>query len=143
MSVRELNNNLVSDTKDGGLKQARYEDDNIIISDSTLRSLFPPQLKKNHQETRLCVVANVAYLPKVCINNYYHGVIVILKNSSISAKMLKTEGLGKNQIAPMKLKKIKSCHMGFIFTPNNMTWQRKQCVLTHSMIMRYHTGNLY
>ena len=30
---------------DGGLKEARDEDDNIIISDSTLRSLLPPQFK--------------------------------------------------------------------------------------------------
>ena len=37
VSVRELHNNLVSDTKDGGLKESRYEDDNIIISDSKLR----------------------------------------------------------------------------------------------------------
>ena len=42
--VRELHNNLVSATKDGGLKEARYEDDNIIIIDSTLCSLLPPQL---------------------------------------------------------------------------------------------------
>ena len=46
VSVRELHNNFVSNTKDGGLKEARYEDDNILISDSTLRSLLPPQLKK-------------------------------------------------------------------------------------------------
>ena len=43
--VRELNNSLVSDPNDGGLKDARDEDGNIIISDSTLRSLLPPQLK--------------------------------------------------------------------------------------------------
>ena len=42
VSVRELHDNLVSATIDGGPKEARYEDDNIIISDSTLRSLFPP-----------------------------------------------------------------------------------------------------
>ena len=30
--------------------------------------------------------------------------------------------------------------MGIIFTPTHMTWQRQQCVLTHSLIMRYHTG---
>ena len=47
MSVRELHNNLGSDKKDGGPKEARDEDDNIIISDPTLRSLFPTQLKKN------------------------------------------------------------------------------------------------
>ena len=46
MSVRELHNILVSDINDGGLKDARYEDDNIVISDSTLCSLLPPQLKQ-------------------------------------------------------------------------------------------------
>ena len=46
VSVRELHNNLVSATKYGGVKEARDEDDNIIISDSTLRSLLPPQFLK-------------------------------------------------------------------------------------------------
>ena len=77
MYVKEFHNNLVSATKYGGHKEAREEDDNIIISDSKLRSLLPPQLKKCRQDTRLRVVVNVAYLPKVCIHNYYHGVIVI------------------------------------------------------------------
>ena len=77
VSVRELHNNLVSDTLYGGLKEARYEYGNIIISDSTLRSLLPPHLNKFHQDTRSCVVANVAYLPKVYIHHYCHGEIVI------------------------------------------------------------------
>ena len=46
VSVRELHNSLVSDPNDGGLKDARDEDGKIIISDSTFRSLFPPQLKQ-------------------------------------------------------------------------------------------------
>ena len=46
LSVRELHSSFVSDPNDGGLKYARYEDVNIIISDSTLRSLLPPQLRK-------------------------------------------------------------------------------------------------
>ena len=41
--LREILNNLVSSTKDGGLKEARDEDDDIIISDSKLCSLLPPQ----------------------------------------------------------------------------------------------------
>ena len=57
--------------------------------------------------------------------------------------MLKTEGLGVNQIAYMKLIEIQSCHMGVIFTQNHMTWKREQCVHTQSHINRYHTGNLY
>ena len=39
--------------------------------------------------------------------------------------------------------KIQSCHMGVIFNPKNMKWQMQQCVITNSLIMRYHTGNVY
>ena len=46
VSVRELHNSLVSDPNDGGLKDARDENNKIIISDSTLCSLLPPQLKQ-------------------------------------------------------------------------------------------------
>ena len=46
VSVRELYISLLSDPNDGGLKNARYEEDNIIISGSTLCSLLPPQLKQ-------------------------------------------------------------------------------------------------
>ena len=45
VSFRELYNNLVGATKYSGLKEARDEDDNIIISDYTLCSLLPPQFK--------------------------------------------------------------------------------------------------
>ena len=45
VSVRELHNSLLSDTNYGGLKDALDEYGKIIISDSTLRSLLPPQLK--------------------------------------------------------------------------------------------------
>ena len=42
VSVRELHNSLGSDSVDGVLKEARDADNNIIIGDSTLSSLFPP-----------------------------------------------------------------------------------------------------
>ena len=45
ISVRELHNILISYPNGGGLKYARDEYGNIIISDSTLRSLLSPQLK--------------------------------------------------------------------------------------------------
>ena len=46
VSVIELNNSLVSYPNDGGIKDARDEDGNIIISEYTLRSLLPHQLKR-------------------------------------------------------------------------------------------------
>ena len=56
--------------------------------------------------------------------------------------MLKIEGLEKNQITNIKHIKIRSCHMGVVFTPKPMTWQSQKCVYTHSQIMCYHTGNV-
>ena len=84
VSVRELHNNLVSVTIYGGLKESRYEYDSIIISDSTLHSLLSPHLKKCRQYTRSCVVASVAYLPKICIHHYYHGVVFMKKMKDTS-----------------------------------------------------------
>ena len=46
VSVRELHNSLGSDTNDIGIIDARDGENNIIISDSTLSSLLPPQLKQ-------------------------------------------------------------------------------------------------
>ena len=141
--VREYHKNLDRNTKDGWFKESRDEDNNIIISDSELRSLLPPQFKTFCQDTRLCVVVNVAYLPKLRICHCYHGVIVIFKNSWISSKNFKTEGLGEEKIVYMKLIKIQTSQMDVILAPRHITWQRQKCVHTHSQIMCYHTGNVY
>ena len=77
VSVRELHNSLVSDPNDGGIKDARDEDGNIIISDSTLCLLLPPQLNKCLHVTRSCVVVNVAFLLKLYIHHFYPGLIGI------------------------------------------------------------------
>ena len=52
VSVRELPKNIVGNAQNDGIKEARDEDDNITISDSTLLSLLPPQFKKCLQDTR-------------------------------------------------------------------------------------------
>ena len=39
--VRELHNKMVSPPEEGGLKEARYADNNIIISNSNLRKILP------------------------------------------------------------------------------------------------------
>ena len=46
VSLRELHNSLVIDSNYGGIKDVRDEHENIIISDSTFRSLLPPQIKQ-------------------------------------------------------------------------------------------------
>ena len=75
---------------------------NIIISDYTFHSLFPPQLKQMYHNTRSCVVVNVSFILKVYIHRCYPGVIGIWKNSEIKAKILKSEGLVRKHITYMK-----------------------------------------
>ena len=89
------------------------------------------------------MVTNVAYLKKVCIHHYYHDVIDILKTQGSQPKFSKQKVWGKSKFTYMNIIKIKSCHMGVIFTPNDMKWQRQQCVHTHSQTMRYDTRILY
>ena len=44
VSVRELHNSMVISPEEGGLKEAKYSDNNIIINYSTLHNILPPQL---------------------------------------------------------------------------------------------------
>ena len=120
------------DTDNGGIKEEIDRENNIIISDSTLSSLLPSQFKKCCQDTRLCVVANVAYLPKIYIPHYYHGVIVVRKTQVSQPECSNQNVWGKSKFAYMKRIKIQSCHMGVIFMPKNMIWQGQKCVCIHS-----------
>ena len=73
VSNRELHNSLVSDC----LKDARDEDGKSIISYSALRSLLPPQSKKNLHVIRSCVVLIVAFPLKVYIRHCFPDMIDI------------------------------------------------------------------
>ena len=77
VSIIKLHNSLVSDPNDGVFKDARDEDDNIIIIYSTLCSLLPPQL--NQMSARYKIMCGCeCYIPvKVYIHHYYPGVIGI------------------------------------------------------------------
>ena len=46
VSVQEHHNSMVRPPEEVGLKEERGEDNNIIISDSTLLNILPPQLKR-------------------------------------------------------------------------------------------------
>ena len=107
VSVRELHNTLASDTNDSGIKDARDENDNIIISDYTLRYLLPPQLKQIYAQYKVmsgcecCIYAKSMHSSLLSWRDRY------LKNSKIKSKILKTEGLVKTHTTYMK--HIKYC----------------------------------
>ena len=106
MSARELHNSLVSDPNDGGIKDARGEDSKIIISDSTLRSLLPPQLKQMSALYKImcgcdcCISAKSIHSSLISWRDRY------LKNSRIKAKMIKSEGPVRKQITYIQHIKI-------------------------------------
>ena len=56
---------------------------------------YHPNSRICQNGTKSCVVVSVAYITKVCINIYYHGAIIILKNLNNKATMIKTEDMVK------------------------------------------------
>ena len=44
--VREMHNSIMIPPEEGIMKETRDAEDNIIISDSTLRNILPPQLNR-------------------------------------------------------------------------------------------------
>ena len=46
VSTRELHNSMVSPPEEFVIKEAIDVDNNVIINDSTLQSILPPQIKK-------------------------------------------------------------------------------------------------
>ena len=143
MYVRELHNSLVSDTNDGGLKAARDGDDNIIISDYTLRvHCCHLNLKKYLHVTRACVVVNVVFMLKVYIHHCYPSVIDIWKpKDKIQNAQSRRSGEKSHHI--YETYKTQWYYMGVIFMPNHMIWQRLQCAHFLSLIMHSHTVNVY
>ena len=104
--VRELHNSLVSDSHDGSLKDARYEDDNIIIINSTLRSLLQPQLKQMSARYKIMCGCECCISAKSIHSSLLSWPERYLKNLKIKSKMLKAEGLMKKHIIYMKNIKI-------------------------------------
>ena len=96
--VRELHNSLVSDPNDGGLKDARDEDGKIIISDSTLRSLLPPQLKQMSVSYKIMCGCECCISAKSIHSSLLSWRDRHLKSSRIKAKIIKAEGLVRKHI---------------------------------------------
>ena len=67
ISVQELHNSMVSPPDEGGPKEARDEDNNIIIRDPTLQNIIPPQLKNMTYQYKVmcgcecCIYAKIVH----------------------------------------------------------------------------------
>ena len=59
---------MVSPQEEGRLKEARYKEDNIILSDSTLRNILPPKLNNMNSQYKVicgcecCIYAKSIFL---------------------------------------------------------------------------------
>ena len=68
---------MVKPSEEGGLKEARHAENNIIISAYTLCNIFSLQPKKMSEECKVVCGMSDAHLSKICIHIYYHGGIVL------------------------------------------------------------------
>ena len=74
-SMQQLQNEIIASPYDGGLVGARHAETNdVIISDTMLRSLAPPQLRPmadNHKMICVCAICNTSkYMQESSIKNH-------------------------------------------------------------------------
>ena len=85
-SMRQLQNELIDSTDDGGLVGARYAITNdVIISDTMLRSLAPPQLRPmadNHKMMCGCVICNTSKYMQESLNTWRRKQLKLMKEKA-------------------------------------------------------------
>ena len=134
MFIRGLHNSLVRNPDNGGLKEAKYEYDNIIISDSTLRSLFPPQLLKISEQYKVvcgceCYIsAKSIHSSSLSCRDWYFKK---LKDQSQNSQNRKS---GEKLNFTYEIYK-NTVMQGFISIPKHLICKRQKCFQIHSHIM--------
>ena len=85
-SMRQQHNELIASPRDGGLVGARHPEKNdVIISDTMLRSLVPPQLLPMtyiHKMMRGCAICNTFKYMQESLNVWRRKQLKIMKDKS-------------------------------------------------------------
>ena len=89
-SMRQLHNELIASPDDGRLVGARYAITNdVIISDTMLRSLGPPQLRPmtNNQKMMCgCAICNTSKYMQVYLNAWRQKQLKIMKEKAENSR---------------------------------------------------------
>ena len=114
LSTQELDNSMVIPPKEGGPKEARYEENNIITSDYMLRKIISPRINKISATYKvMCgyecwIFAKSMHSYLLSWNNCY------LKNLKTKSTMRKAEDMLKWPILYLRHIIIMWCRMGGI-----------------------------
>ena len=95
VSVREIHNRVVIHPYEGVLKETRYAKNNIIISESKLRSILPPQLNNMYARYKVMCVCECCICAKIINSSLlsWHD-CYLRKLNNLSKK--KNRGSGEN-----------------------------------------------
>ena len=128
--------------EEGGLKEERYSENNIIISHSTLPNILLTQLKNMTSWYKVMCRCECCISVKSIHSSLLSCHDNVLKNLKIKVVMRKTEGIMKCPIVYSIHIKVLSCQMISICFKQHMTWKWQQCVHIHNQIMHYHIRNV-
>ena len=89
-SMQQLHNELITSPNDGGLLGARHaETNNVIISDTMLRSLAPPQLRPmtdHHKMMYGCAIRNTSKYFQESLNSWRQKQLKIKKDKAYNSR---------------------------------------------------------
>ena len=96
-SMRQLHNEIIASPDDGGLLGAIHAKTNdVIISDTMIRSLAPPQLRPmidNHKMMCGCAICNTSKYMKESLNAWRRKKLKIMKEKAENSR-----GRGKDEL---------------------------------------------
>ena len=88
--MQQLHNELIASPDDGGLLGARHAKTNdVIISDTMLRSLAPPQLRPmtdNHKMMCGCAICNTSKYMQESLNAWQQKQLKIMKDKAENSR---------------------------------------------------------
>ena len=117
-------------------------DNNIIISDSTLRNIFPPQLKNMTSWYKVICGCECSISDKIMHSSLLSYHKIYAEKLMIKVVIWKTEGLMKWTVTYLRYNKILLFHMVSMCSKNHLTWLWQQWVQVHHKNIHYRLVNV-
>ena len=133
---------MFSPPEEGGLRYARGADNNIIISDSTLRTILPPQLNNISAHYKVICGCECCVSSKVMHTSLLSWQEIYLNRRKDLSQNAQNRRSGEMYNILFKTYKTLWWSMGAISLQQNRTCPWLQCVHIHHLNMDFHTGNL-
>ena len=134
---------MVSPPEEGGMKEASYKENNMIVIDSTLVNILPPQLKNMTSLYKVMCGCGCCISSKRTHSSFLPWYEYFLKKLKDQICNVQNRSSGEMEHCLFEIYKIMPCHMEIICFKQHLTFQWQQCVHIHNKTTHYHIVDVF